>query len=305
MRRLPSLNALRTFEAAARHMNFTRAADELCVTQTAVSHQIKSLEAYLEVRLFRRSNNALSLTDKGEAYFQSLHRVFDLIAHATDTLVSAEGKVTLTVGAMPSFAMRWMIPHLPSFHRQYPDISIDVRLLHSVDASDFARDRLDAVIRPGTGWQDYDCSSLLPIVIFPVCSPVLLRSSHALEHPKDLVKHTILRVSTAMVDEWRVWLRAEGAASVNIGRGPRFDSYSYAWQAAIEGVGVAIGRRYMLAAELASGKLVKPFPREVETGRSWYLVASKGGPRQREMSLFRDWISAEARGECEAGALVA
>jgi LysR family glycine cleavage system transcriptional activator len=294
MRQLPSLKALRTFEAAARHLSFTRAADELCVTQTAVSHQIKTLEARLSTLLFQRSNNSLALTQKGEEYFQSLNKAFDLVSQATERLLHKSATTTITVGVMPSFAMRWLIPRLPFFKTRHPDIEIAIRLLPNVWASDFARDGLDAIVRAGSGWPEYECLKLVPITIVPVCSPSLLSGGVPLRTSADLVNHTLLRVSTAAVDEWRLWLQTVGESRVNPDQGPAFDSYTFAWQAAIEGCGVAMGRLSLVAADLQAGRLVRPFSREVVTGRAWYLVTQKDGAQGRTLSAFRDWISAEA-----------
>ena len=301
MRQLPSLNALRTFEAAARHMNFTRAADELGVTQTAVSHQIKALEAYLELSLFRRSNNVLLLTDQGDAYFQSLKRVFDLLVDATSTLLRTREGPTLTIGVMPSFGMRWLIPHLPEFQKYYADINVDVRLTMSNHAGEFARAGLDAAILAGTGWPGYNCTKLLPIKIFPVCSPYMIDGRPPLQSPGDLAKHRLLRVSTAVADDWRIWLNAVGLPNVDTSQGPQFDSYSYAWQAAIEGVGVAIGREHLIEPDLDSGRLVRPFRRAVATNRAWFLVAPNSPQERPEFEAFRCWISAAAAQDaCEA-----
>lgn len=294
MRQLPSLKALHTFEAAARHLSFTKAAGELGVTQTAVSHQIKNLEARLNTLLFHRSNNTLALTEDGEAYFQSLYKAFDLVAEATERLLHNSATSTITVGVMPSFAMRWLIPRLPLFRTRYPDIQISVRLLPNTWTSDFARDRLDAIIRAGSGWPDYECVKLAPITIVPVCSPSLLKGCVPLREPGDLANHTLLRVSTAAVDEWRLWLQTIGESRVNPDQGPAFDSYTLAWQAAIEGVGIAMGRLPLVSADLQVGRLVCPFSRKVSTGRAWYLVMQRGGTRERRLSAFRDWISAEA-----------
>jgi LysR family transcriptional regulator, glycine cleavage system transcriptional activator len=295
MHQLPSLKALRTFEAAARHLSFTRAADELGVTQTAVSHQIKTLEARLNTLLFHRSNNSLVLTPKGEEYFQSLYQAFELVSRATERLLHNPAKDTITVGVMATFAVRWLIPRLSIFKKRHPDIEIAVRLLPNVGTSDFARDRLDFIIRAGSGWPEYDCLKLVPITIVPVCSPNLLHASVPLRTPADLANHTLLRVSSAAVDEWRLWFQSVGVSQIESDRGPIFDSYTLAWQAASEGLGVAMGRMPLVAGDLEAGRLVRPFSREVVTGRAWYLLMQKGGAENRKLAAFRDWMLAEAQ----------
>lgn len=297
MAQLPSLKALRTFEAAARHLSFTRAADELGVTQTAVSHQIKTLEARLNTVLFFRSNNSLVLTEKGEEYFQALYQAFDLVSRATDRLLSNTAQNTITVGVMATFAVRWFIPRLPIFRKLHPDIDVAVRLLPNVGASDFARDRLDVIIRAGSGWPEYDCLKLAPITIVPVCSPSLLRGPVPLRHPGDLANHTLLRVSSAVVDEWRLWLQSVGEAQIKIDHGPVFDSYTLAWQAASEGLGVAMGRLPLVASDLQAGRLVRPFRHELVTGRAWYMLMPKGSVHDRKVLAFREWMLAEAEGK--------
>lgn len=294
MPQLPSLKALRTFEAAARHLSFTRAAQELGVTQTAVSHQIKILEARLKTSLFRRVNNSLGLTPKGEVYFQSLNKAFDLIGEATERLLDDSSRRTITVGAMPSFAMRWLIPRLPHFRAQCPDTDIAIRLLPNAGTSDFARDGLDAIIRAGSGWPEYNSVKLVPITIVPVCSPGLIPDGAAFRTPAELAEQTLLRVSTAAVDEWRLWFQTLGLTAVAPAQGPVFDSYTFAWQAAIEGLGIAMGRLPLVSEDLESGRLVRAFDRVVSTGRAWYMVTPRDSGEDRKLSVFRQWMLAEA-----------
>lgn len=298
MTRLPSLNALRTFQVAAEHLNFTRAARQLCVTQTAVSHQIRLVEETLGFLLFERKGNTLALTRKGEFYYGSVSKAFGLIEQATEAVVDGSTPVALTIGAMPSFAMRWLIPRLPDFRRQCPGIDISVRLLPKVDLSDFMRESVDAAIHTGAVPSDFDQVKLVSMTVFPVCSPALLASGPPLLQPADLRHHALLRVSTAIVDEWALWLDAAGVRGISPARGYAFDSYSYAWQAAIDGVGVAIGRMPLVKEDVETARLVKLFDLTIETDRAWHLVSPRNRRQQRALSVFRDWIVAAA-GETE------
>jgi len=288
-RSLPPLNALRAFEAAARHLNFTRAAEELGVTQTAVSHQVKVLEARLGFRVFRRLNNVLVLTKKGEAYLPSVRQAFDLLSESTETLRGGEDVRTLTVSVLPNFALRWLVPRLSDFQRQHPQL--DVRLFTSYRETDFLREDIDVAIRLGDDWPGLSCDYLFSSEIFPVCCPALL-THRPLSSPQDLAGLTLLHVFTSP-DDWPLWLTAAGAPDIPTDRGPKFDSYALALEAAVHGCGAAMARTAFVQAELDSGRLVAPFPLRLKRSQSWYFLWPRNNAA-RKIALFRAWILEQA-----------
>ncbi len=260
--RLPPLNALRAFEAAARHLSFTRAAEELHVTQAAISHQVKSLEEQLERKLFRRLNRALLLTDDGQAYLPSVSRAFTLLKEATDDLLSKQAQGPLTVSALPSFAARWLVPRLGRFRQIRPDI--DLRIDPTAALSDFAGGDVDVSIRYGRGkYPGLRSEWLMTEDIFPVCSPSLLEGPHPLREPRDL-EHQVLLHDDGHAD-WRTWLLAAGADRVDPTRGPIFTDSGMVIQASMAGQGVALARGVLAADELAAGRLVRPFALSLPT----------------------------------------
>jgi len=288
-RRLPPLNALRAFEAAARHLNFTRAAEELGVTQTAVSHQVKVLEERLAFRLFRRLNNVLMLTEKGEAYLPNIREAFDLLADSTDRLCGAQDARTLTVSTLSNFALRWLIPRLPRLQALQPDL--DICIFTSIRDADFMREDIDVAVRLGDDWPGLNCDYLFGSEIFPVCSPALL-ARRPIREAADLAGHTLLHVVTS-ADDWSLWLTAAGAPDVATTRGPRFDSYALALEAAAHGCGVAMGRRAFVQADLETGSLVAPLALRFQRSQAWYFLWPKGRVSRKSM-LFRTWLLKEA-----------
>ncbi|HEY5701165.1 MAG TPA: transcriptional regulator GcvA, partial [Gammaproteobacteria bacterium] len=231
-RKLPPLNALRAFEAAARHLSFTRAAAELHVTQAAVSHQVKSLEDYLGIKLFRRFNRSLLLTDEGQAYLPTMTRAFDLMNDATARLVKKDPSGPLTVSVLPSFAARWLVPRLGRFRRAHPEV--DLRIDPAADLAYFGRGDVDIGIRYGRG--DYPglrADRLMAEDIFPVCSPALLAGEHPLDDPEDLAYHTLLHDDGH--GDWRTWLLAAQVERVDPNRGTVFTDSSMLIEAAKRG----------------------------------------------------------------------
>lgn len=295
MMRLPSLNALKTFVVAARSLNFTRAATELGVTQTAVSHQIKGLESYLQAQLFQRKNNALELTDKGTMYFESLQNAFDIILSATDVVTDQKIERTLVLAVRQTFATWWLIPRLPKFHARYPDIK--VMLVSDNIPFNFANDNIDAAIRPGLKWPSCECSKVMPIAISPICSPRLLTLNGGLREPSNLANQTIIRVGTSP-DDWEIWLRSFGLEGLKARHELVVDNYSYAWHLAIRGSGVTMGRDPLVEQGIRSGDLVFPFPDLTVLRKAWYyLLWPKVGTGGREVQLFRRWLADEMQGE--------
>ena len=294
MRRLPPLNGLRAFEAAARHLSFTRAAEELNVTQAAISHQVKALEARLGIQLFRRQNRRLFLTDEGQAYFPALRDALDQIDAATARLQARDRAGALTVSCMPSFAAAWLVRRLGRFRAAHPDI--DVRIDPTERLVDFARDGADMAIRYGRGaWAGTEAVRFMTEDVFPMCSPALLDGPHPLREPADLGHHTLLHDD--FQTDWRRWLLAAGVVGVDPSRGPSFTDSSMVLQAAVDGQGIALGRSALAADDLAAGRLVQPFAFTLPIEFAYYVIYPDSHGERPKIAAFRDWILAEARQE--------
>lgn len=286
--RLPPLNALRTFEAAARHLSFTKAAEELFVTQAAVSHQIRALEEHLGVALFRRFNRRLALTDQGQLLLPSVREAFDALLAGVDRLKAHCCSGSLSISTTPSFAARWLAPRLVRFQALYPEI--ETQLSATPRVVDFLREGFDCGVRYGQGgWPGMRAIELFRQELLPVCSPSLLAGERPLREPRDLVQHTLIHVLTDLED-WRTWLRAVGVTEIDPTRGLKFDSGPLALQSAISGAGVAISNRTIAGDDLASGRLVPPFDLEVAVEASYYFVAPEITADQPKVVLFRDWL---------------
>lgn len=290
-RRLPPLNAMRAFEAAARQLSFTRAADELNVTQAAISHQVKALEEWLGVKLFRRLNRALLLTDAGQAYLPPLREAFDRLAGATERLRADDSRGVLTITTLPSIAARWLVPRLGRFRVAHPDI--DLRIDASQHLTDFAREGVDVALRYGRGeWDGMRAERLMTEDFFPVCSPRLLDGDPPLRRPKDLRHHTLLHDDNR--DDWTAWFLAAGIAGGDPARGTGFTDSSLVLQAAAAGQGVALGRGALAAADLAAGRLVRPFDISLPASYAYYVVYPEATAERPKIVAFRDWLMAEA-----------
>jgi LysR family glycine cleavage system transcriptional activator len=297
-RRLPPLNAIRAFEAAGRHLSFTKAAAELFVTQAAVSHQIKALEVALGLQLFRRFNRRLMLTDAGQAYLPPLREALDGIAAATERLRTAEQTGSLKVSVLPSLAAKWLLPRLSRFRERHPEI--DVLVSASNALVDFARDEVDIAIRYGFGrYPGLEVQFLMGDQIFPVCSPKLLAMRPPLRDPSDLRHHTLLHDADALATEsesWRIWLEAAGISGVDPSRGPGFSDSSMLLQAAIDGQGVALGRSALAALDLEAGRLVQPFGPSIPSNLSYFIVRPSTAGQRPKVRLFHDWLLEQATG---------
>ena len=292
-RRLPPLNALRAFEAAARHLSFSRAAAELCVTPAAVSHQVKGLEDLLGVALFRRLTRGVALTDEGRAYLPGLTEGFDRLAEASARIARHGLAGRLVVSAIPSFAMRWLLPRLADFRQRYQDLDMDVDA--TIQRVDFGRDDVDIALRYGRGqWSDVHCELFLKETVFPVCSPKLLEGSAALRTPDDLKRQTLLHDSQIKTDEswmgWPSWLALLNARDVDAERGPRFSDSTMMLEACAAGHGVAIGRRSLCEADLAQGRLVRLFGLERLADYDYYFVCRPGTVDRPKIAAFRSWL---------------
>ena len=291
-RRLPPLNAVRAFEAAARHLSFTRAADELNVTQAAVSHQVKALEERLGVQLFRRLNRGLLLTDAGGLYLRELEDILDRLEQATERLRSSEAAGLLTVSTGTSFAAKWLVPRLQRFRERRPDI--DVRIDADDALTDFRRDNVDIAIRYGRGtYPGLSSTPLLQDIVFPVCSPKLLDGAHRLQEPEDLKHHTLLH-DVDVVEDWRSWLHAAGLGDIDASRGPRFSHSAMLIEAAIAGQGVALARRSMVGQDLREGRLVQPFSLSLKSEFSYWVVSPESTSGKPKIADFRAWLLEEA-----------
>jgi LysR family glycine cleavage system transcriptional activator len=294
--RLPSLNGLRAFEAAARHLSFTLAASELNVTQTAISHQIRRLEEELGIRLFVRQNRALALTPEARDYLPGIRAAFNDLRLATDRLKRKDNDHVLTISTLASMAAKWLLPRLSTFQEIHP--GIDVRITTSTGLVDFRTGDVDAAIRYGRGhWAGLRADWLTADELFPVCSPALLAGNRPLRAPEDLADHTLLH-SSGYDDDWRLWLTAAGLPS-NISKVPglTFDLVFLTVQAAIDGSGVAIGRTSYVEADIAKGRLVVPFKIALPADAGFYLVSPEAKADPPKLRAFRQWLLASVPGK--------
>ena len=296
-RRLPPLNALRAFEAAARHLSFAKAAEELHVTPAAISHQIKGLEDFLGVPLFNRAKRAIWLTEAGSAALPDLRSGFDYLAAGVARIRDLESGGIITVSAAPSFAAKWLVPRIERFRQAYPDI--DARIDASMELVDFDRDQVDIGIRYGRGqYQDLSVTPLLKEEMLLVCSPALLEGGPPLERPDDLRHYTLIHDDTPALEQpvpdWRMWLLAAGATEVDWTRGPRFSPTSMAIQAALDGQGVALVGRVLAEADLAAGRLVRPLGIAVPSDFAYYIACPAANAERPKVRAFRDWLLDEA-----------
>jgi LysR family glycine cleavage system transcriptional activator len=293
--RLPSLNGLRAFEAAARHLSFTNAASELNVTQTAISHQIRRLEEELGIRLFVRQNRALALTPEARDYLPGVRAAFNDLRQATDRVLRRDNDHVLTVSTLASLAAKWLLPRLSSFQEAHP--GIDVRITTSTALVDFRTGDVDAAIRYGRGnWAGLRADWLTADELFPVCSPALLSGDRPLRCPEDLANQTLLHSSGGYDDDWRLWLTAAGLPT-NISKQPglTFDLILMTVQAAIDGFGVAMGRTSYVEADIAKGRLVVPFEITLPADAGFYLVSPEARADSPKLRAFRQWLVASAQ----------
>ena len=298
MRKLPPLNALRSFEAAARHLSFTKAAEELFVTQAAVSHQVKALEDFLGLALFLRRNRALLLTEAGQNYYLDIRQMFEQLTLATSKVMLASEQGSLTVCVPPGFAILWLVPRLSRLHEAYPEI--DVRLKAVDEISGSLTDYVDVAIYYGSGtWPGVTSYRLHKEYLIPVCSPLLLQGAKPLQTPADLHEHTLLHEETR--NAWREWFAMVGEQPPKSKSGPVFSHLALALKAAVHGQGVTLANSVLAKPELDSGHLVQVFPQILPTNEAFYMVCRESQADVGKVAKFRDWILAEVlRDEQEA-----
>ena len=286
---LPSLNSIRTFETVARYSSFTRAAEELNVTQSAASRLVKSLEDYLQVPLFIRRSRRIELTDEGRFYEHLVRDALDRIEAGTIELISThEGSGTLSIGMLPTFGTRWLIPRLPMFQQAHPEITLNI--VSSDGDLDFLKERIDVAIRFGHGnWPDAIIDPLMSEEIIVVCSPRLMEGEHPLLTYRDLQHHPLIRHSTRP-NSWEHWFRSVGAPYQEQKWGPSLEHFFMIIQAAVAGLGVALLPSFLVADDLRSGSLVSPLQDRISGPGSYYLVTSAAKRELPRVRLFRNWV---------------
>jgi LysR family transcriptional regulator, glycine cleavage system transcriptional activator len=289
-RRLPSLNALKAFEAAARSESFTRAAEELSVTQGAVSHQVKALEDTLVLKLFHRERQRLILTEAGRDYLAVVRDALDRIAVGTERLLQRQEGGVLTVSTSPDFAAKWLVNRLSRFAEKHPEI--DLRVSATTHYVDFAREDVDVAIRHGDGnWPGLDVVRLYSERLFAVCSPKLVAGRNGLTKASDLLKFPLLRLEDA-----KNWTRLFEAAGVKatVGSGPILNRASMLIDAAIDGQGIALARTALAAWDLVNGRLVRPIDVSLRMANTYWIVCPKAAAGVPKVAALRKWVLAEA-----------
>lgn len=288
--RLPPLNALKAFEASARHLSFTKAASELFVTQAAISHQIKALESHLGIKLFIRKNRALLLTEEGQSYFLEIKDIFISLLEATQKLLakSAKGaKGAITVSIQPSLAIQWLVPKLTHFSKQHPDI--DVRIKADDRDDDTLENDVDIAFYYGRGpWPNVVAEKIITEYLQPVCSPMLLMGNHSIVEVADLKHHTLLHDTSR--NDWKRWFKTTVIKSSNVDQGPIFSHSALVLQAAIHGQGVALVNNVLAKPEIDAGRLVSPFPQVLVNQDAFYLVCRDEQLETAKISQFRSWV---------------
>ncbi|WP_350304679.1 transcriptional regulator GcvA [Photorhabdus viridis] len=296
-KRLPPLNALRVFDAAARHLSFTKAAEELFVTQAAVSHQMKSLEDFLGLKLFRRRNRSLLLTEDGQSYYLDIKEIFTSINEATRKLQARSAKGALTVSLSPSFAIQWLVPRLSSFNLAYP--GIDVRIQAVDREEDKLADDVDVAIFYGRGnWPGLRTDRLYAEYLLPVCAPSLLTGENPLKTPADLARHMLLHDTSRR--NWQAYIRQlDMQQQINVQQGPIFSHSAMVIQAAVHGQGIALANNVMARTEIDAGRLVCPFNDVLVSKNAFYLVCHDNQAELGKIAAFRQWVLAQAASEQE------
>ena len=289
-RRLPPLTALPAFDAAARHLSFTKAAAELHLTHGAISRAIRNLEEVLGTRLFERGTRSVRLTPAGAAYASEVAAALDRIGTATTAATASRSAGLLNVSTSDGFASRWLVPRLHRFHRANP--AIDLWLSTSGQFADFVTDGIDIAIRYGAGGYEGVVSEFLSDEdVSVVCSPELLRGKHPLRSPTDIRHHRLIHDNFRI--GWATWLQHAGVDGVDASSGVKFDAAAHAVEAAVQGEGVLLGRSALVSADLNAGRLVRPFDLALKSRWKYYVVYPDGALRHEKVKAFRDWLFAE------------
>src|SRR5712672_1278048 len=290
-RHLPPLNALRAFEAAARSESFTQAAEELCVTQGAVSHQVKALEATLGIKLFNRERQRLVITDAGREYLNVIRDALDRIAAGTERVLQRQNSGVLTVSTSPDFAAKWLVNRLGRFGEAHP--GIDLRVSATMHHVDFVREEVDVEVRHGDGnWSGLDAVRLCTEQLFPVCSPKLLSGRNRLAKPSDLLKTPLLHLDDSKA--WSQWFDTAGVANAETSHGLILNRASMLIDAAVDGQGIALARTALAAWDLINGRLVRPFDLGLRLSKNYWIVCPKATSALPKITTFRKWLLAEA-----------
>lgn len=291
---------MRALAAATRHMNFSKAAEELGVTPAAISHQIKEIEDQLQTTLFNRTSRSMTLTKEGEILSTACQDSLENMARAIKRIKRLENRNQLKVSASPSLAAKWLVPRLDSFLEIAPQADVRVDVTHV--PVDFDRDDVDIAIRFGNGnYPTLDVTLLFQDTVFPVCSPSIITSETPLKTPRDLLKHKLIHLDWEAHGtpwpNWKMWMAAAGIRDFDDRSGLHFQQTSFAVQAAIDGMGVALGDSNLVADDLAEGRLVKPFELAIQAPPqfAYHVLTAKGPPTNPLVPLFRDWCLNEAR----------
>ena len=292
-RRLPPLNALRAFEAAARCGSFTRAAQELCVTQGAISRHVAALEGWLGVRLVERSRRGVGLTPPGAAYYRTVGAALDQIDYGTRQLQAKPDAPLLRIKLPPTFAIRWLVPRLARFHALHP--RVDVQITTSHQRADFSREEIDVSIHSEPNPPaEPGYRRLFGETLLPVCAPGVLERGPPLTRPADLAGHVLL-CSMNRPNDWPTWLAAAGALDIDGNSGLKFENAALAYQAAADQLGVMVALRAFVRDDLLAGRLVAPFALQVPTRGGYYLAYPSNQPLPEHVHDFESWIVAEAQ----------
>ena len=285
--RLPPLNALKTFESAARHLSFTKAAAELFVTQAAVSHQIKALETHLGLKLFKRQNRALLLTEQGQSYFLDIKDIFSSIYDATEKLMSKGGIGALTVCIQPSLAIQWLVPRLSAFSKQYPNI--DVRIKADDRDDNTLENDVDIAFYYGRGpWPNVVSEKVLTEYLQPVYSPLLVNGNEPITDIKQLNQYTLLHETSRA--NWKRWFKHCNEKSSNVDQGPIFSHTALALQAAIHGQGVALINNVLAKPDIEAGRLIAPFSKVLVNKDAFYIVCKDENAENPKVKQFKEWV---------------
>ena len=311
--RLPPLNSLRAFEAAARHLSFKKAGEELAVTPTAISHQLKGLEDYLGFALFRRLTRAIELTDEGRALLPKVREGLECFAAGIESTRRRETSGRLLIASPPAFASRWLIRRLPEFSQRYPEIRLHMSAaLSTIDARDAAgvsgmagldvrEEETVLAIRFGRGnYAGCRVDRLFSPVYAPVCSPILLKGKYPLLTPSDLARQVLLHDETIpeLMDRptWAEWMQESRLIGLDADAGMHFSDPSLVLSAAIDGVGVALASLVLIDAELTAGRLVAPFSTVIRRPQAYFLVVPEAVAERPVVRVFREWLLDEVAG---------